>query len=339
MSQISINMDSLNPTSFKKTVRHKVQDGENVVRFLPPFGEACNGSPYVKWGVIWGLTDPNTGRQRPYASSSTYEKKCPVYDYLDLLKPRVEAVKSQLASDGFTEDQIKEQMKPVNEFISNIRPKTVYSYNAVDKSGQIGVIDLKTTAHKKVIKLMREYINDYSQDPTSLNSEISDSGVWFKITREGKGFDTKYDAFKNQIKVKNPTTGVLNYEDDRSALPENIVNNYDELAYDLTSLYSRLTYEELKDVLVANIINFAHESGAEYVLLDGFGLGESAPVEQPAPQNIPQGNTPVNLNLGNDEDEPAQAPAPAAQTPTPTPSASSDDMNDVLAMADDIFNS
>lgn len=343
MSQISINLDSLNSSNFKKTVRHKIQEGENVLRFLPPFGEACNGSPYVKWGVIWGFTDPNTGRNRPYASSSTYEGKCPVYDYLDQLKPTLEVVKSKLASNGLSEDAIKEQLKPVNDFISNIRPKTVYSYNAVDKSGQIGVVDIKSTAHKKIIKLMREYINDYSQDPTSLNNERHDSGVWFKITREGQYFDTKYDAFKNQIKVKNADTGVLNYEDDRSSLPDNIINNYDDLAYDLTSLYNKLSYDELKEVLVANIIAFSKEFNINYVLLDGFGKDEqlaTAPQQTQVQANVPQGNTAITLNLGEDDTDATTAPQQAAATATNTsqPSAASD-MDDVLAMADDIFNS
>lgn len=343
MSQISINLDSLNSSNFKKTVRHKIQEGENVLRFLPPFGEACNGSPYVKWGVIWGFTDPNTGRNRPYASSSTYEGKCPVYDYLDQLKPTLEVVKSKLASNGLSEDAIKEQLKPVNDFISNIRPKTVYSYNAVDKSGQIGVVDIKSTAHKKIIKLMREYINDYSQDPTSLNNERHDSGVWFKITREGQYFDTKYDAFKNQIKVKNADTGVLNYEDDRSSLPDNIINNYDDLAYDLTSLYNKLSYDELKEVLVANIIAFSKEFNINYVLLDGFGKDEqlaTVPQQTQVQANVPQGNTAITLNLGEDDTDATTAPQQAAATATNTsqPSAASD-MDDVLAMADDIFNS
>ena len=138
MSNIKINLDSLNPKSFKKTVRHKVQEGDNIVRFLPPFGEEANGYPYRKWNVVWGLIDPNSGRMRPYASTSTYEGKCPVYDYLDLLKQKLDTITD--------ENKVEE----LNKFISNLRPKSVFAYNASDKSGQIGVLELKSTAHKKV---------------------------------------------------------------------------------------------------------------------------------------------------------------------------------------------
>jgi hypothetical protein len=316
MSNIKINLDSLNPKSFKKTVRHKVQEGDNIYRFLPPFGAEANGYPYRKWNVVWGLIDPNSGRMRPFASSSTYEGQCPVYDYLDLLKQKVDTIESE------------ETVKKMNEFISQLRPKSVYAYNATDKSGQIGVLELKSTAHKKVISLMNSYINDYSQDPTSLNSDASDSGVWFNITRSGKGFDTTYDAKKNQAMIKD-ANGVPSYQDDRSSLAENIVQNFDTVAYDLNNLYQKLSYDELKDILVANLVHAAQE--LPELLVTGFGLedGQAVAAQEPAPvavtEALPQGNVGVNLNLGE---------APEASTPS-----ASNDTDDILAMADDIFNS
>ena len=222
MANISINLDSLSPKSFKKTVRHKIKDGTSIFRFLPPFGSDSNGYPYCKWNVIWGLIDPNTGRERPFASPSTYEGQCPVFDYLEVLRAKVEAEKMVLMSKGMSEDDVKVKQEKINKFISQIRPKTVYAYNASDKSGTIGVVELKSTAHKEVLKVMGQYIKDYNQDPTSLNSAVTDSGVWFKIERSGSGFDTKYGASKSQIMMKDPNTGIPSYQDDRSPLAENI---------------------------------------------------------------------------------------------------------------------
>ena len=311
MSNIKINLDSLNPKSFKKTVRHKVQDGDNIVRFLPPFGAEAQGSPYIKWNVVWGLTDPNSGRMRPFASSSTYEGRCPVYDYLDLLKQKLDTIT----------DEVK--LEELNKFISNLRPKSVYAYNAVDKSGQIGVLELKTTAHRKVIALMSQYINDYSQDPTSLNADATDSGVWFNVTRTGKGFDTTYDAKKYQTMSKD-ANGVPQFQDDRSPLAENIVQNFDSIAYDLSTIYQKLSYEDLKDILIANVVN-ASETLPE-LLVPGFGADEVAEAAllgtQTTNTSVPQG-TGANLNLG---------------TEAPVSAGSSND-EDILAMADDIFNS
>lgn len=324
MSNIQINLDSLNPKSFKKTVRHKVKDGDNIYRFLPPFGPEANGYPYRKWNVVWGLIDPNSGRMRPFASSSTYEGQCPVYDYLELLKQKLE---------GITDEA---KLKKLNEFISGLRPKSVYAYNAADKSGQVGVLELKSTAHKKVIALMNKYITDYNQDPTSLNADPKDSGVWFNITRSGKGFDTTYDASKNQTMVKD-ANGVPSFQDDRSPLAENITANFESLAYDLNNLYQKLSYDELKDVLIANLVHVAQEMPE--VLVSGFGLEEAqgdtvegfdamnelAPEGNPS--TIPQGTGTVALKVDTESND------ASVQTST------SNDTDDILAMADDIFNS
>lgn len=321
-------MDSLSPTSFKKTVRHKILDGDNIYRFLPPFGAESNGYPYQKWNVIWGLIDPNSGRMRPFASSSTYEGRCPVYDYLDVLKQKVEDMKKTGTQDA--------KVAEIEKFISNVRPKTVYAYNASDKSGVVGVLELKSTAHKKVIALMNEYITQYNQDPTSLNSQVSDSGVWFKISRRGKGFNTTYDAAKNQTSIKDPNTGALSFQDDRSALAESVSANFNAVAYDLNNIYQKLSYEELKDILIANIVSAA-ETLPE-LIVPGFGddaLAETELLGAPAQVIQKQPTQTVVPNTSGYVGVPAQPVAtvggPVEQSTTST--------DDLLAMADDIFNS
>lgn len=334
MANISINLDSLNPKSFKKTVRHKIKDGTSIFRFLPPLGSESNGYPYCKWNVIWGLTDPNTGRERPFASPSTYEGQCPVFDYLELLRQKVEAEKMVLMSKGMSEDKVKEKQEKINKFISQIRPKTVYCYNASDKSGTIGVVELKSTAHKDVLKVMNQYIKDYNQDPTSLNSAVTDSGVWMKIVREGSGFDTKYSAAKNQAMIKDPATGVPSYQDDRSPLAQNISENYAELGYNLATLYQKNTYDELKDILIANLVKIADDMPE--VLVSGFGLEEAQSGTFSAPVAI-KGSGAVNLKLGSAdevEDEPSTPAKPVGKQ-----AVGPSDSEDLLAMADKLFNS
>lgn len=309
MANININMDSLNPTKFKKTVRHKVLDGDNVYRFLPPFGEESNGYPYRKWNVVWGLIDPNSGRMRPFASPSTYEGRCPVYDYLEILKQKVE----ELTAAGQ-----KDKVAEIEKFIGIIRPKSVYAYNASDKSGVVGVLELKSTAHKKVIQLMNEYITQYNQDPTSLSSTPTDSGVWFKITRSGQGFKTEYGATKNQTGVKD-ASGDLVFKDDRSPLADGVVQNFDSLAYDLNNIYQKSSYDELKDVLLANIENAAQT--LPELLVPGFGL------------NV------LNVTPAVDDEDSGKEVQLLKPTPNATVTTSSPSTDDLLAMADDIFNS
>lgn len=254
-SKIKLNLDSLK--SRKEWKRHKVKDGHNIYRILPPFGESSNGYPYRKWQIIWGLTDPESGRARPFASSMVAEKRCPVSEFVNELKERAEDLSAQLKASGASEEQSKERLACLNELIGNIVPKTVYIYNAADRAGEVGLLELKATAHKSMKEQMNQYIQDYNQDPTSLNSADDDSGVWFDVIRSnetGKFRDTKYEVKKVQTKVKG-ANGVMSFVDDRSPLPDAVVENFDSQGYDLSSIYQAKTYDELKEVLEANMSN------------------------------------------------------------------------------------
>lgn len=329
-TKIKINLDSLKTR--REWKRHKVKDGSNVYRILPPFGEASNGYPYRKWQIIWGLQDPESGRARPFASSMTSEKRCPVTEYVTELKKKAEVLKSQMAAAGVDEETQKNRLGTLNKLISDLNPKTVYIYNAADKSGDVGLLELKSTAQKKMKAEMSQYIQDYNQDPTSLNSEDTDSGLWFNITRAGLGRDTEYDVKKMQIKTKNPTTGKISFEDDRSPLPDAVVENYNNLAYDLNSVYQVKTYDELAEVLAANM-----ESLIE--LCPDADLSATTTVVKPVASKTtftqaakPVGTKTVTLKMDEDEDTPA--------TPSTRPTkvqATTDD--DFLAEADALLNS
>lgn len=330
-SKIKINLDSLKTR--REWKRHKVKDGSNVYRILPPFGEASNGYPYRKWQIIWGLQDPESGRARPFASSMTSEKKCPVTEYVLALKKKAEVLKSQLAAAGVDEETQKERLGALNKLISDLNPKTVYIYNAADKSGDVGLLELKSTAQKKMKAEMSQYIQDYNQDPTSLNSEDTDSGLWFNITRAGLGRDTEYDVKKMQIKTKNPTTGKISFEDDRSPLPDAVVENYDNLAYDLSSVYQVKSYDELAEVLEANmasIVESCPDADLSAEVAVKTVAKTAAPAAKPAAAK-PAGTKPVTLKMDEVEDE----EAPVA-TNTRTAKAADDDF---LAEADALLNS
>lgn len=343
MAEIKINMDSLK--SYRKAVRHKIKEGSNIFRFLPPFGEDCNGYPYVPWAIIWAH-DPTTGNRRPYADCKRDEGRSPVWEYLDLLRAKVEDEKLKMLNSGASEEMIKDRFKATNKFISDIRPKTTFAWSAIDKAGTVGILELKTTAHKQVLSLMSQYIMDYNQDPTSLGSVPSDSGVWFNITRVGMNFDTEYSASKHQIMTKDPNTGVPSYTDDRSPIPESIASDYQSAGYDLTTIYQKKSYDELKDILVANITVLA--SANPDLAIDGF-VAKSVTVSAPPVASVAQGITPdpkpslpqgtgnigIKLDNANDVTD-GYEPALVQQETTQPSYASTND--DLMKMAEDIFN-
>lgn len=344
-NKIKLNMDSLKTS--KEWVRHKVKNGSNVYRILPPFGDNSNGYPYRKWQIIWGLADPSSGRVRPYASPIQTEKRCPVMEYVDELKERLSKMEGDLKARGLDDKAVKKHPKfeRLAQFTRDITPKTTYIYNAADKAGVVGLLELKATAHKDMKACMNEYIRDYNQDPTSLNSADDDSGIWFNVKRTGEGFDTEYKVEKVQNKVKGPA-GVM-FQDDRSPLADVIVENFDNLAYDLSSVYKATTYEEVNDVLQANMDTF-HKVCPEANLSVEVNLdaddeevaATSATAVKTATKTVqnqatstakPTGKAPVALKL---EDEDDDAPKQVMKKAAPAPVADDDDF---MAQADAIL--
>src|SRR6516162_11239156 len=92
--KIKINLDSLK--SRKEWKRHRVKDGHNIYRILPPFGDASYCYPFRKWQIVWGLVDPESGRARPYADSMIAEKRSPIVEFVDELKSRAETMGTAL---------------------------------------------------------------------------------------------------------------------------------------------------------------------------------------------------------------------------------------------------
>ncbi len=327
MADIKVNQDSLKPS--RQWVRHKVKDGTNTYRILPPFGEKANGYPYRKWSLIWGLKDPTQGRMRPFSSSLTTEKKCPAVEFVDALTLLAKEKISLLEQQGKSKEVIKTINKDLNELISDLRPKTLFLYNAVDQAGIVGILEVKTTANKKLKKLMMNYINDYGQDPTSLQSEETDSGVWFNFMRTGLGFDTEYDVAKKQTQKK--INGEIVYVDDRSPLPENVVQNYDDLAYDVHSLYEQKTYDELKTILLANMKDIGERCPEALVVAEKIGLFSGATVQQtPAAASAVTPTKKVALNLGAEDDVKLAKTTPTVDTTTGVNAAGGED---ILAIA------
>ena len=328
-SKIKINMDALKTS--KEWVRHKVKVGHNVYRVLPPFGDNSNGYPYRKWQIIWGLQDPESGRMRPYASPMMTEKCCPVMELVDGLKERLAKMEGDLKARGLDDKAMNKHPKYARlaKFIRDVMPKTSYLYNACDKSGVVGLLELKATAHKDMKTKMNQYIQDYNQDPTSLNSADDDSGVWFDVVRSGEGFSTEYKVEKVQIKGKLPT-GQITFMDDRAPLPESLVQNFANLAYDLTSVYKTTTYDEINGILQANLDKLYEICPEANMSVEVDLDAEDAPVVVKAPVEMPKPKAAgkVALKLRDDEDV---DPAPKAGK-----TASSDD-DAFMAQADAIL--
>lgn len=343
-NKIKLNMDSLKGS--KEWVRHKVKSGSNIFRILPPFGDNSNGYPYRKWQIIWGLTDPGSGRVRPFASPMMTEKRCPVMELVESLKARLSQMDGDLKARGLDDKALQKHPKYARlaKFIRDITPKTTYIYNAADKAGVVGLLELKSSAHKDMKTRMNEYITDYNQDPTSLNSQDDDSGVWFNVLRQGEGFQTEYSVQKVQTKQKDPS-GRVTFADDRAPLPDSVVENFDNLGYDLSTVYRASSYEEISEILAANLDTFyAVCPEADLTVEVDLDSDDEAPAKaattnaaKPAGVKASVGKVALKLDDEDEEVAPVVAqvarPAPVVKKTVPVPV----DEDDFMAQADAIL--
>lgn len=146
----------------------KLQSGENRMRIVPFINE-------------------ETGKEGLYAEAATHflgkgsqvclkqvGERCPVCQYIDIL----------------LEEDTKESKKIANE----IRVKKRFYFNVI-QDGELKILEVGAQACQAILK--------YVADP-EYGIEVFDlkRGYDFKITKEGSGLDTEYDA----ILAKNPST-------------------------------------------------------------------------------------------------------------------------------------
>src|SRR5690606_23800457 len=114
-------------------------------------------------------------------------------------------------------------------------------------------------------------------------------------------------------------------------LPDAVVENYDNLAYDLSAVYQVKSYDELAEILAANMESLIEQCPDADV--DAAMAVEQqilrAPAAKPASPTKPAGTKPVTLKMDDVDDE--EAPVVNARSSAKA-SASVDD--DFLAEAD-----
>jgi len=276
-----------------------------------------------------------------------------VKEYNEAISRKIKEVEGKLAAKGLTPDQVQAKLEGLRKAQWQFRVNHSYAYNAANKQGEVGILEVKSTAHKGLKKLMADYITEYNQDPTSLESDVDENaGVWFNITKTGQMKNTEYTVSFNMVKEKSADGKVYKTED-RSPLAEAIVESYAQLGYDLNTIYLRKDYEDLKDILLYNIALLAkdypevalipsfeveiEESLAESAQAASVSLEEDEELEVLPKKPSSSGKVALKLDepddLEDDEEEVMAKPAKQQPVAKVKPKANFD----VLAMADEIL--
>lgn len=234
-----LNLDGMKTGTKRDITRFKVTEGSHIYRILPPFGTDHQRKASRQIQLHWGFYKAD-GTTSPLPCSYPFEGTCPICNHVKDLEGMADKEKS-LGNTETAEGILKD--------VSGIKVKRSFLLNAANKNGEVGVLEIPKTAHDQMIELMREYLNKYGKNPTSLKD-----GVWFVFSRSGKGFNTTYKVSINKSMVT-LEDGDQVEKVDRSPLAQNIQDNYEQLAYDIHTMYKPIKSTDLRRILDGEAID------------------------------------------------------------------------------------
>lgn len=253
-----LNADAAIPSSSggsKEFKNHKIASGDNIYRIMPPFGTNNGGSPFAEIYLHW-FQDPS-GRNRPLSCAKKIERYCPVCESANEVYKRLEVVlndyKDEAGKVNFKalamNDEDNAKSKNLRAQFDALKAQRGFYYNAMDSSGTIGVLRLPKTAAEALGEKIRDGINVLGMsNPLSLRN-----GVLFNIVQKKTGKDKRDVEYSVDFvrESKDTPEGIVQIIK-KSAVPDNVIANFEKLAYDIHAMYPARTSQELKRVMMGD---------------------------------------------------------------------------------------
>jgi len=301
---------------FPKKNRFYLKDGSNIFRVLPPFGSLKNDGIVAKYWAVYWL--PTTKKNRkgedisfpvPSMLEMTKDKKIitpdPIYDKVQNLTKSLEAMKAGKQHPEAVITALEERLK-------KLQLDKAYYLNVISPAGEIGSLKLRYTAFQALKEKLRD-LEKLSIDPINIGV-----GVYFdfKKGKDDKG-KTVYTVDIHQKTSRDPQTGGFKTEIVEARIDNSILDRMEKEAFDLATLYKRLTVEEqamaasLDPVVIERLFARPEDSEQEQVYVDEE--------EQELKANAPAATTaaPVQTAAAVQQTATTPAPAPAATTQAP----------------------
>lgn len=338
----ALNLDGM-LSSRRDITRFKVTEGSHIFRILPPFGTNHNNVPSRKVELHWGFTKKDGGLS-PVLCSYPTEGFCPICAKVKEL----ESLAAELLAQGNKEmadaallliqgnkemaDALRAQAQSnldksdaTLKDAGRIKSRRSYLLNASNKDGELGILEITKTALDALVSLMKQYVNRYGKNPTSLTQ-----GCWFVFNRTGKGYNTVYTVEFNK-KMLTLEDGEQVEKVDTEALSPNIITNFEKLAYDIHKMYTPVSATDLQKIL----------DGAPVDEVIVKKQKEQAPTPVAAPSSIPAAKA-VGITLPVKPVAAVVKPVAAAPKPVlaaPAPAVVPDavytsDIDDIMSILD-----
>ena len=265
-----LNLDGLTAGSggFGNFTNHKITDGDNIFRILPPFGTNHNGLPMAEWYLHWGFTD-DQGNKKVLVCTKRFEKFCPICQQANTLRDTMSEIvrEFEYEADGRTKVAWKNVPKElavkhneVKEQFDAIRAQRGYYYNALDESGTVGVLKIPKTAKDGLNEKIKDAVKRLGFNPLSLRD-----GCAFNIKRVRTGpnnFDVEYKVELVKVAVKDAAGDIVE-KTPRSSVSEDLIQNFSERAYDIHTLYTVRPSSDLAKIMQGDTSVFAAEAAAK----------------------------------------------------------------------------
>jgi hypothetical protein len=257
----------------------KIKDGDNIYRILPPLGKlAAQGVWAVFDSIHWGFK--GTKFSRPFKCIQRKNKnkmvivQCPECDKIAEYQLQLKQAQDEKKAEGFSEEKIKEFVKPLSDWLYNHNLDKKWYVNAVSQDGQIGRLAMPHKMYQALQQKIDKLRNEDGIEPIG-----ADGGVWFVLNRTGKFNQTAF-AVDVVMTTEDLGGGRKAKVIKPAPLTDELKSRLKAEAFDLSDNSRVLTYDEIKRVVessydpeeVDHVFSSPDTSGN-----DGSGPGEDEP--------------------------------------------------------------
>ena len=198
---------------------HSISDKDpNIFRIAPPVKSLKTAGRWSVYDALhYGYTIPNQEnpdkpRHKPFRcifkknrATGLIEQDCPECSYLEQKEKEAQAVKAQRMAAGASEEEAEEFVKPMKRLSREHNLDKKFYVLAKNLAGEWGVLKLGYKVKQQIDTLMEKYTKEnegrHALDPSG--------GIWFDITRKGKGLTTEYTV---AIAMENLGGGNMRYK-------------------------------------------------------------------------------------------------------------------------------
>lgn len=154
--------------------------------------------------------------------------------------------------------EVEAEYKKLTQLEMQYKASGYFYVNAVDSNGNLVALRLSKTVKEQIFGggrdnksgLIHTLVGQGYKNPMRLTDGegLLEKGVWFEITRTGKGLQTKYTS-----KIKTVDAGNGSFRYDTGPIKGEVIANYSQAGSDVEDLFVTFNDQELEQILAGDI--------------------------------------------------------------------------------------